>query len=356
MSQPYTKLAVALAADAPTRTAPSHGVSSPLASVESDRIAAILDVLRRGQRFLVCSHAQPDGDSVGSMLALGMVLEQMGKHADLVAADRIPAHYRRLPGVGAIQTMWRVRGHYDAVILLECDSLQRSRLRGLEDFFQINIDHHISGQEFASLNWIDHEAVSAGEMVYRLARAAGARLTPQMATCLYITVLTDTGGFCYGAVRESTFALARELVLAGADPIAIAQDVYFSSPASKLLLLGAALSRLNREDHLAWLWVTHADTLESHASEDDSDGIVDYALGVEGVEAAFFLRELPEGRIRVSLRSKGKIDVAAIAECLGGGGHENAAGCTLDGPLARARDAVLAHLRPAVAHWSGNPA
>jgi bifunctional oligoribonuclease and PAP phosphatase NrnA len=351
MSQSSTKLAVAVAADATSRAA-----RRDLASVESDRIASILDVLRRGQRFLVCSHAQPDGDSVGSMLALGMVLEQMGKHADLVAADRIPVHYRHLPGVGAIQTMLRIHGHYDAVILLECDSLQRTKLRGLEDFYQINIDHHVSGQDFADLNWIDHQAASAGEMVYRLAHAAGARLTPQMAVCLYITVLTDTGGFCYGAVRESTFALARELVLAGADPIAIAQDVYFSAPASKLLLLGAALRRLNREDHLAWLWVTHDDALESHASEDDSDGIVDYALGVEGVEAAFFLRELPEGRIRASLRSKGRINVAAIAERLGGGGHENAAGCTLEGPLPRARDQVLAEMRPAVADLSAGSA
>jgi bifunctional oligoribonuclease and PAP phosphatase NrnA len=186
-------------------------------------------------------------------------------------------------------------------------------------------------------------------MVFRLARAAGARLTPQMAACLYITVLTDTGGFCYGSIRESTFALARELVHAGADPVAIAKEVYFSTPVSKLLLLGAALNRLNCEDRLAWLWVTHADTLESHATEDDSDGIVDYALGVEGIEAAFFLRELPEGRIRVSLRGKGRINIAAIAERLGGGGHENAAGCTLDGPLSRAREEVLAHLRPAVA-------
>jgi bifunctional oligoribonuclease and PAP phosphatase NrnA len=344
MSQTYTKLDVAIAAEGRSRAR-----RGALVSVDSDRIAAILDALRGGQRFLVCSHAQPDGDSVGSMLALGMVLEQMGKQVELVAADCIPAHYRNLPGAGAIQTKLRVQGRYDAVILLECDSLQRTKLRGLEDFSQINIDHHVSGREFAHLNWIDPEAVSAGEMVYRLARAAGARLTPQMATCLYVTVLTDTGGFCYGAIRESTFALARELVVAGADPVAIAQEVYFSTPVSKLLLLGAALNRLNCEDRLAWLWVTHSDTLESHATEDDSDGIVDYALGVAGIEAAFFLRELPEGRIRVSLRSKGKINIAAIAELLGGGGHENAAGCTLDGPLPRAREEVLSHLRPAVA-------
>jgi len=340
-----------LDADGPSvedRTPPGKAISAP-----ADPIAAILEVLRRGERFLVCSHSQPDGDSVGSMLALRLLLEQMGKRADLVAAQRIPVHYRSLPGAHAIRTMLRVHGRYDAVLLLECDSLHRTKLRGLESFHLINIDHHITGQEFAHVNWIDPDAASAGEMVYRLAQAAGAALTPQMATCIYITVLTDTGGFCYGSLRESTFALARDLVAAGADPVAIAQDVYFSAPASRLLLLGAALNRLRREGPLAWLWVTNQDMIRSGATEDDSDGIVNYALGVGGVEAAVFLKELPEGRVRLSLRSKGQVNVAAIAQQLGGGGHENAAGCTLDGPLTRALDEILAQLRVAVAAIPG---
>jgi phosphoesterase RecJ-like protein len=333
----------------------AHDASSASwAATEGDSIAAILKVLRQGERFLLCSHAQPDGDAVGSMLALNIVLRQMGKHADLVTADRIPAQYHRLPGVETIRVSQQVDGAYDAAILLECDSLQRTKLRGLEDFYQINIDHHLTGQDFAHLNWIDREAVSVGEMVYRLARAAGATLTPELATCFYVTVLTDTGGFCYGQVSAPTFALAQELVEAGADPIAIAQDVYFSAPASKLHLLGAALRRLRHEGRLAWLWVTNEDMLNSRATEEDSDGIVNFALGVESVEAAVFLRELPEGRIRVSLRSKGEVNVAAIAERLGGGGHENAAGCTLDGPLVRALDEILAHLREAVADPAGD--
>ena len=284
------------------------------------------------------------------MLALGMVIEQMGKTADLVSADRIPLHYRQLPGADAIRTMLRVRGPYDAAILLECDSLERTRLRGLEEFFLVNIDHHVTGREFAHLNWIDRSAASVGEMVYRL--GAGCRRLPsrrEMAQCLYTTILTDTGGFCYGNVRESTFALARELVEAGADPIAIAQQVYFSAPASKLLLLGAALRRLKREGRLAWLWVTHQDTQRTCATEEDCEGIVNVALGMAGVDTGVFLRELPEGGIRVSLRSKGKLNVAAIAARLGGGGHQNAAGCTLEGPLPRALKQILAELRGAMA-------
>ena len=316
-------------------------------------LAAILDVLNRGQRFLVCSHTRPDGDAVGSMLALGMVLEQMGKTAHLVAADRVPLQYGQLPGVDSIRTMRRIRGPYDAAILLECDSLERTRLRGLEELFVINIDHHITGREFARLNWIDYSAASVGEMVYQLARAAGARLTPQMAQCLYTTILTDTGGFCYGNVRESTFALARELVAAGADPVAIAREVYFSAPTSKLLLLGAALCRLKREGRLAWLWVTNNDMLRTCATEEDCEGIVNVALGMAGIDTVAFLRELPDGAIRLSLRSKGKINVAAVAAAFGGGGHQNAAGCTLAGPLERSLKEILAALRGAMENWNG---
>ncbi len=211
-----------------------------------DPIAAILNVIRGGERFLVCSHSRPDGDAVGSMLAFGMLLDEMGKHADLVSADRIPAVYRGLPRADDIQTLMRVHGRYDAAILLECDGMERTRLRGLEAYYLVNVDHHATGRAFAHLNWIDRDAASVGELVYRLVKAAGAALTAEMATCLYTTILTDTGGFCYGGTRPSTFALAAKLARAGADPIRIAQEIYFSVPTSKLLLLGAALGNLHR--------------------------------------------------------------------------------------------------------------
>jgi bifunctional oligoribonuclease and PAP phosphatase NrnA len=179
--------------------------------------------------------------------------------------------------------------------------------------------------------------------------AAGVKLTPQMAACLYTTVLTDTGSFSYGALSARTFALARELVLAGADPIALAQDVYYSVPASKVMLLGAALNNLNRAGALAWLWITLEDMARAQAVEEDCEGIVNFALSISDVEAAVFLRELPGGQVRLSLRGKGRVNVAAIAERLGGGGHANAAGCNLEGPLERAREQILDELRRAVA-------
>lgn len=321
----------------------------------ADCMEEILQVIRAGERFLVCSHSRPDGDAVGSVLAVGMFLEQLGKRADLVTADRIPLVYRKLPGAGGFRTALRVHGPYDAAILLECDSAERTRLRGLERFPIVNIDHHASGRPWGQINWIDHGAASVGELVYRLLQAAGAAITPEIATCLYTTLLTDTGGFIYGGLRASTFALAEKLALAGADPVQIAKDVYFRAPMSKLLLLGAALNNLHREGRLAWLWVTHHDMVRTCAAEEDCEGIVNYALSIADVEAAAFLRELPERRIRVSLRSKGKINVAAIAEGLGGGGHENASGCTIDGPLARALNEILDLLRPQVGGGRAEP-
>lgn len=328
---------------------PGNGRNVADDPVQQQAIGAILDVIRAGERFLVCSHSRPDGDAVGSMLAMGMILTQMGKRADLVTADRIPNVYRELPGAEAIRCAMRVHGPYDAVIMLECDGLERAKLRGLEPFFIVNIDHHASAREFGQLNWIDRGAASVGELVHRLAKAAGATVTPEMATCLYTTVLTDTGGFCYGGTRASTFALAEELTMAGADPIRIARDIYFSTPTARLLLLGAALSTLKREGRLAWLWVTHQDMVRTCAAEEDCEGIVNYAISIAGVEAAAFLRELPEGIIRLSLRSKGRLDVAGIAVKLGGGGHENAAGVTLEGPLPRALEQILTELRARVA-------
>jgi phosphoesterase RecJ-like protein len=333
--------------------ADAPGATAELA--EARQMEAILKALRHGERFLVCSHSRPDGDAVGSMLAMGMLIKQMGKRADLVSADRIPNIYRGLPGAQEIRSALRVHGPYDAAILLECDGLARTRLRGLEKFLILNIDHHASGRAFGHLNWIDYRAASVGELVYRLVKAAGATVTPEMATCLYATVLTDTGGFCYGSTQASTFGLARELVLAGADPIRIAQNVYFSTATSKLLLLGAALNNLKRDGRLAWLWVTHQDMVRTCAAEEDCEGIVNFAVAISGVEAAAFLRELPERRIRLSLRSKGQVDVAAIAERMGGGGHESAAGCTLEGPLSQAIEEILVQLRLSVACFGVEP-
>jgi phosphoesterase RecJ-like protein len=306
----------------------------------------VLKHIEQRSRFVLTSHARPDGDAIGSALACGQILRAMGKEAEVVLHDGVPRIYRPLPFADKVVQAERVNGNYEAAIILECDSIQRTRLLGLEKRFLISIDHHVSGRPFAHVNWIDPKAVATAEMVYRLAREAGVKISPEIATCLYTAVLTDTGSFMFEGTNEHTFALARELVLAGADPARCARSVYFGHSTAKMRLLGAALSNLHREGSLAWISVSQEQMESCHAKEEDCEGLVNYALSIQDVEVAVFFRELPGGRFRVSLRSKGDLNVAAVAERFGGGGHQCASGCSVDGPLSVATARVLAELRP----------
>ena len=233
----------------------------------------------------------------------------------------------------------------EAAIILECDGVARTRLTGLEHHYLINIDHHATARPFADVNWIDTSACATAEMIFLLARRAGVKLSPEVATCLYTAVLTDTGAFCFPGTTARTFELAEELVRCGADPVHIAHNVYFSTSLSKMRLLGGALSSLSRQGNLVWMHVSHDMMERCEATEEDCEGLVNYALAIGGIEVALFFRELPGGDFRVSLRSKGNVNVAAVAEFFGGGGHECASGCGVKGPLANAVDQILGQFR-----------
>jgi phosphoesterase RecJ-like protein len=252
---------------------------------------------------------------------------------------------------------------FDAAIILECDSLERCSFDS--DEFEanrpgliINIDHHTSGRNFANFNWIDPNAAAVGAMIYDLALASGTMITPAMATCLYVALLTDTGSFAYAAVTASTFGMAEHLVECGANPHDIAQAVLFSNPPAKVRLLGTALSKMHieslcaskdsseQEAQVAWCAVTLHDMESAGADIEDCEGVVSYLIGIAGVEAAVFLREVPSRTgYRLSIRSKGALDIAGVAEHFGGGGHRNASGCNIDGTLAEVSSRIVSHLR-----------
>ncbi len=313
---------------------------------EEKSIAALLESFRATSRFLITSHARPDGDAVGSALALGEILNQMGCETTIVLSDPPPLIYRTLPGVEKIHVAHAVEADGIPAIILECDSIQRTGLKGLEGRRLINIDHHASGQPYADFNWIDEHACAVAEMVYRIAVAAEAEITPSMATCLYAAVLSDTGSFTYPSTNAGTFELAHKLAAHGASPSQIARNLYFANPESKIRLLAVALSNMQCDGPIAWSWVTDAEMERAGASPEDCEGVVNYLIGIAGVESAVFLREVaPNGEFRLSIRSKGKVDVAQIAESFGGGGHRSASGCTLEGPLDSAADRILTQLR-----------
>lgn len=311
---------------------------------------AIARTVRELDRFAVTSHVRPDGDAIGSSLACAEMLRNMGKQCDIVFADPIPQMYLTLPGVSEIQQASGLEaGRYDAVIILECDGAERSGLSGLDATTVINIDHHITGCDYGDLNWIDHSASAVAVLVYGLARALQTPVTQSMATCLYTAVFTDTGAFTYPGTAGNALPFAQALIAHGADADRIARDVLYSVSSAHIRLLGTALSRLQIQGATAWSYVTQADLLALGATDDDSEGTVNYLISIAGVDTALFLREVPQDagapqRFRVSLRSKSELDVSCIAAANGGGGHQRAAGCSIEGPLERAVRVMLAGL------------
>lgn len=318
--------------------------------IHDAQINALVAEFHSHKRFLVTSHSRPDGDAVGSVLAMAELLDHLGCQVEVLLADPVPFIYRTLPNLSRIRHTSSVDDvdldPRTPVIVLECDGVSRTGLTGLDRHPLINIDHHASGRHFGYLNWIDEHACAVAAMIYRLARATAVEITPSMATCLYTAILSDTGSFTYSSTDADTFALVHDLASHGASPAQIARDVFFSNPASKIRLLGAALSNLQCDGPLAWSWVTSEEMDRVGAEAEDCEGVVNYLISIDGVESAVFLREVPDAsQFRLSIRSKGKLDVARIAERFGGGGHRSASGCTLDGPLDAATERILTQLR-----------
>jgi phosphoesterase RecJ-like protein len=313
-------------------------------------IAALLELIRECNSFVISSHLRPDGDAIGSSLGMMHLLEAMGKRATVCFVDPIPVNFRFLGGRDRISCSF---AEADAAIFLECDSIERSSIDRQQfdaavPALTINIDHHRSGREFADFNWIDPEAAAVGAMVYDLAVAAGVTISRSMAECLYAAILTDTGSFNYPSTSASTFAMAEHLVQCGANPNRIAADVYFSNPPSKVRLLGIALSNIQIDGAVSWSHVTVDEMERVGASVEDCEGVANHLIGIAGVEAAAFLRELPgQNQFRLSLRSRRVLDVSVIAESFGGGGHRNASGCSMEGTLAEVTRLIVARMRAA---------
>lgn len=328
----------------PASLSPQH--APVLLTGRAEAVAVLLPLLRRHHSFLVTSHARPDGDAIGSVLGMAHLLESMGKQVTAVMADPIPLTFATLPGSDRIQTSLPP-GSVDVAIVLECDSVARTGFNTLAAELLINIDHHRSGTSFAHVNWIDPAAPAVGAMLYELAVAAGLPISPAIATCLYAALLTDTVHFTSAATNAQTFAVAQHLAELGADAPRIAEAIYNSFRPARLWVLGAALRRFRIDGAVASSAITDREITEVGAETEDCEGVVNYVVGVEGVRAGVFLRELPDGRFRASLRSKGPVDVATIAEKLGGGGHHNASGCTVDGPMEEALDRITVLLQGA---------
>ena len=316
----------------------------------ADSVAAICDAIGRRHRFVITSHARPDGDSIGSQVAMAYALRQLGKHAEMVGADPAPPQFQVFPGVADIRVSSVVDGRFDAAIVMECGDLSRTGVEGIDKYFVINIDHHPGNKGYGAINWFDPGAAACGEMVFDVIEALGVTLTPEIATHIYVAILTDTGGFHFSHITPRTFEICRRCAEAGADPEAIARAVFDSNSMGRLRLMGAVLHNLDFEcgGRVAFAALTLRLLEETGATHEDSDGLINLPLNVKNIQAVAFFKEIAPDSFRVSLRSKGAVDVNRIASAFGGGGHKNAAGCTLDGTYAEVRGKILSPLEQAL--------
>ncbi len=296
----------------------------------------LLRKIRQGNRFLLTSHVNPDGDAIGSELGLARLLRSLGKGAVVWNRDPIPAVYRPLPGSERVHSGEQPPAgfpeKFDAVVVLECPSPDRT---GLEEHVGslpvINIDHHLGNQHYGAVNWVDSAAPAVGEMVFRLAQALKVTLDPETASCLYLTLVTDTGGFRYSNATPAAFEAAAALVREGAHPEQVAQWLYESQPESVVRLLGEMLQTLalHHGGRIATVRLDPEMFERAGASAGDSEGLIDQPRSIAGVDAVALIRRRDDGSHKVSLRSRGEVDVEKIARHHGGGGHRNAAGYTL---------------------------
>jgi phosphoesterase RecJ-like protein len=313
---------------------------------------ALLAKIRQGNRFLLTSHISPDGDSIGSALGLARLLRNMGKGALIWCRDAVPGVYQTLPGSERIHTGEEAPAGYperfSAIVALECPSLDRT---GIEDHLGelpiLNIDHHLGNQHYGQVNWVDTAAPSVGEMVYRLARSLNARLDEETAHLLYLTIVTDTGGFRFSNATDLAFEACAQLVREGARPDLVSQWIYENRPASMLRLLAEMLPSIELHDggRIATALVTPEMMKRAGADASDTEGLVDYPRTIAGVQAVALLRERPDGTTKVSLRSRGEADVEKVARGHGGGGHKNAAGFEAEGDLTKVRAQVVEALQ-----------
>ncbi len=305
-------------------------------ATESATVAQVAAEIRTRQRFVLTCHVRPDGDAIGSELAMAYALRHLGKQVRVVNRDAAPPPLTVFPGVGDIEIAPQVDDPGDAVIVMEAGSLDRTGVGGLDRGFVINIDHHIGNSLYGAVNWFDVSAAACGEMVFTLIQELGIPLSVEIATHVYIAILTDTGSFHYSSISPRTFEICKLCVEAGVDPPAVARSIFDSNNLGRLKLFGALLNdmELDESGRLATLMVDETLVTANAGTYEDTEGLINLPLTVKEIQAVVFFKEHGPDDWRVSMRSKGNIDINAVAKEFGGGGHKNASGCSATGRLA----------------------
>jgi phosphoesterase RecJ-like protein len=311
----------------------------------------ILSEIECRRKFLVTTHQAPDGDALGAQIAVASWIRSLGKEAIMVNERPVPRMYRFLPGAGNVRTLVKPAGKFsdvETVIILDCSSYDRigavARLipSGVP---VINIDHHVSNERFGTINWIEPDRSSTGEMCFLLLSRSG-KISCDMATCLYAAILTDTGSFHYH-FDWKTLHVTEELLKLGVDAEYTARRIYCERPVQSLQLLAMALGTIGFDARLrvAWMSVTSQMYRATGTDEEDTEGMVEILRTVADTDFVFLIKER-KNEIKFSLRSERTTDVLKLAAAFGGGGHINAAGFSMkDVTLNEAREIFLSFLR-----------
>jgi len=299
--------------------------------------------LFKRDRFLICSHVRPDGDCVGSTLALLFTLESLGKTVRAYNPSPIPLNFQFLPGWERIQNQRQDGFVPETTVFVDCGGPDRVEDGFVPQGYVINIDHHATNDVFGDVNYIDVKATAVGEQIYAIVEKLNVPMTPEIASNLYLAILSDTGGFRYPNTRMHTFEVAARLVDAGANPSRIAQEFYETRSPESLWLQGQVLANLHFEcgGALCWSEIRWDMYKNAGGDENEPDGLVSDMRGIRGVEVSALLHELEEGGLRVGIRSKGNVDVSILAQLLGGGGHHNASGAYILGDYETIKKRVL---------------
>jgi phosphoesterase RecJ-like protein len=305
-------------------------------SADSNQIEAMIRTLDGSRRIILATHVNPDGDAVGSSLALAWALMQAGKEVVVYDRDPVPYDFRFLPLTELFVNEIQPDDHFDLAVLLDCSDLDRvgSDFAAGAVYDRLAcIDHHATNNLYAAVNLVDAEASATGELVYEVISRMVPDFGLDVALNLYTAILTDTGSFRYSNSTPRSFVIAGELVRRGVDPWMVAQRVYECQPQGRIELIGEALRTLRRSASglAAGVVITREMFRRTNTTAEHADGLVNYPRSIAGVEVAVLLREEDDGRFKLSFRSRGVVDVAKLAQEFGGGGHKNAAGCLLAG-------------------------
>lgn len=312
------------------------------ADAYSAQLADACRFLRRYERFLVVSHINPDGDAIGSTLAVGEILRLMGKQAILVNEGAIPGKFSILAGSDRILNFTELGKEsippFDAVIAVDCADFYRIGAVATcfpEHVPLLNIDHHPTNDGYGETALLKPDAAATAEVLYDLVQELGIEPSPELAQCIYAGLMTDTGGFRYSSTTPKVMAIASEMLAKGVNGNELAEELLEKLTYPQILLLQRALSSLtfSADRRIAWMIVTEEDIAAAGARNEDMEGLVNYPRNIEGVEVGLLFKQTRQGELKVSFRSAGKVDVSRVAKHFGGGGHILASGCSVTGEL-----------------------